>query len=449
MLAECPRGAADSLSHNPCASLCNFIHKVAFGGSGVWRPADRRGEHGVYRGTCGADAEPATESKLQLPPTINKHLLTSLFAVAIACGLSICFIPYPKKVEARGSIGPVGGALSLRAPSAGVVSEVLVAEGQTVRQGTPILKLSLDQDLLDGARGELEARVADAESAAERQKLNVEYVALSHQVGQTREAQTQALRLVALLDQREAIALEQVKRNRETLDKGRAAFELKYVSGNQWRLWQAALAQSETTLLEVREQRSRALFDLTAARQEGRRLEAQMGGQAADLRLLDAKHDQRKLEIEKGRRQLIVAPRQARVSSITANPGSSVAEGEQVAVLAPDQAPLAAELWLDARAIGFVEVGRSVILMYDAFPYQKYGSGHGRVLYVSRAPTSPPAPLSTSLPSAYKVVVSVESATVAAAGRRWPIPYGSTLTAKIILENKSVAAHLFSPLHDQ
>ena len=47
--------------------------------------------------------------------------------------------------------------------------------------------------------------------------------------------------------------------------------------------------------------------------------------------------------------------------------------------LTPRGGALRAELYVPSRAIGFVKSGQRVRLLYDAFPYQKFGPAWGEV----------------------------------------------------------------------
>jgi hypothetical protein len=44
---------------------------------------------------------------------------------------------------------------------------------------------------------------------------------------------------------------------------------------------------------------------------------------------------------------------------------------------------LQAEIYIPSRAIGFVKPGQEVRLLYDAFPYQRFGAYRGRVVAAS------------------------------------------------------------------
>ena len=86
-----------------------------------------------------------------------------------------------------------------------------------------------------------------------------------------------------------------------------------------------------------------------------------------------------------GRNAYIVrAPIGGRISLLQASVGQ-VADPRRLQMqIVPSDSPLQAELFIPARAIGFVEVGQDVRLLFDAFPYQRFGTYHGRITKVSQ-----------------------------------------------------------------
>src|SRR3546814_10277229 len=58
-------------------------------------------------------------------------------------------------------------------------------------------------------------------------------------------------------------------------------------------------------------------------------------------------------------------------------------------VVLGDDARLDVELFAPSRAIGFARVGERVRLMYDAFPYQQFGTFGGTVTRISRTALGP------------------------------------------------------------
>jgi len=50
----------------------------------------------------------------------------------------------------------------------------------------------------------------------------------------------------------------------------------------------------------------------------------------------------------------------------------------------PDNAVLQAELFVPARAIGLIEIGQAIRILYNAFPYQHFGTYSGHISKISQ-----------------------------------------------------------------
>jgi membrane fusion protein len=69
--------------------------------------------------------------------------------------------------------------------------------------------------------------------------------------------------------------------------------------------------------------------------------------------------------------------------------GQRLDPAKPVLALLKDGSELQAELYVPSRAIGFVKPGQQVRLMYDAFPYQHFGTFGGTVESVSQVMLMP------------------------------------------------------------
>ena len=110
---------------------------------------------------------------------------------------------------------------------------------------------------------------------------------------------------------------------------------------------------------------------------------------------------------------------------------------------------LRAQVYVPSRAIGFVRPGQEVRLLYDAFPYQRFGSFDGRIVAVSRTVIDPrqlAAPLTVQEP-VYRVDVAPFGQAVLAYGERQPLQAGMTLTASLVLDHRSFLDWLLTPLN--
>jgi membrane fusion protein len=92
--------------------------------------------------------------------------------------------------------------------------------------------------------------------------------------------------------------------------------------------------------------------------------------------------------------------------------------------------------------------GQEVRIMYDAFPYQRFGSFPGRVEQVSRtviAPDEVDAPVKIDTP-VYRIRVALPQQVVQAYGGGAVLQPGMTLQANIVLERRSFLQWLLDPV---
>lgn len=114
----------------------------------------------------------------------------------------------------------------------------------------------------------------------------------------------------------------------------------------------------------------------------------------------------------------------------------------------PEGEGLEADLWVPSRAAGFVQPGDPVRLMYDAFPYARFGVGRGVVKAVGRAPVAPndlPVPIETK-EGLYRVTGSLSRQDVAAYGKSWALAPGMRLNADLVLDERPMLAWLLDPV---
>jgi len=159
--------------------------------------------------------------------------------------------------------------------------------------------------------------------------------------------------------------------------------------------------------------------------------------------------NEREIELEGNESYAIKAPINGRVTSVQVHPGQSVSQQKSLLTIIPLDTVLYAELFLPSRAIGFIREGQKVLFRYDAFPYQRFGLYEGIVLQVAQAVITPEEagiPLPTNEP-VYRVKVSLGSQFVETYGKRLALQSGMSLSADIILEERSLGEWLFAPIY--
>ena len=114
----------------------------------------------------------------------------------------------------------------------------------------------------------------------------------------------------------------------------------------------------------------------------------------------------------------------------------------------PLKSPLQAVLFVPTRAVGFVRADQKVRLLYDAFPFQRFGAYSGHIVSITKTILSDAgvaAPLELKEP-AYKVIAALDRPDVDANGQKVPLQAGMLLQADILLEKRELIRWLLGPI---
>lgn len=151
----------------------------------------------------------------------------------------------------------------------------------------------------------------------------------------------------------------------------------------------------------------------------------------------------------------LVAPRDAVVFDIAQRSvGSVLREAETLFTLVPLDTPLEAEVRVQPDDIGLVHVGNDVRIKFDAFPFQKYGTGRGAISTISADAFQPPrndaANADTSKSEAtkpyYKARVALTDAQLHNTPANFRLLPGMTVTAEIKVGRQRVISYLLYPI---
>lgn len=375
---------------------------------------------------------------------------TTFVVVLIASALIFATVArYSRKETVIGSLVTTTGSQPLVAMRSGVVDQVLAREGDMVTAGSPIVRFSFDVLSNTGESLTAMRRLAvEEESEANTGQQEARIRALDSQV---EELDLRSAGIVADLDQLKLdheIAEQRVKLASEAL----AAAATLHGSGL---MATPQLRQREEAVLNTRQQQG-------ALRREDRTLRSQLEQSTAQRRRLiaerqeiaagtvgeNARQRERRAELLGQEGQLLASRTSGRIASLQVRPGASVQAGQTIGVIVPTGAELEAELWVPSRAVGFLREAGEVRLLYDAYPYQRFGAHRGRVKYVSRAATNPgdiqPA-LDVAEPM-YRVLVTLDQQSLLADGRRANLAPGMRLTADLVLDERPLLIWLLDPI---
>jgi HlyD family secretion protein len=382
---------------------------------------------------------------------------------------------------ADGKLVPASYLKIVQPSEAGIVKEILVREGETVRAGQTLMRMDalitnadLDAITTEYARKRLALARIDAELSGKPFHPDVQApAALLRETGAQYQANRDALaaalaeeRTRLLKAQQELAAARQQKERLEAVlphyreqdkayeklvkegfagslmgsDKRRERIEKEQELATQGHLIasaQASIDQSQKKLKQIEADYARQLH---AERNEA---QAQLDKLAKEL------------EKQQHRRELLElkAPHDGVIKDLaTHTPGTVVQPGTVLATLVPREEKLKAEVWVSNEDIGFVRPGQPVKLKFAAYPFQKYGMGQGTVEYVSADAQSEEEARDKGLqgagqrPLRYKALVTLDASALEADGVKYPLSVGMQATAEILLGDRTVAEYLLSPV---
>jgi membrane fusion protein len=382
-------------------------------------------------------------------PIAQRSLAWLAVAIAAAIGSFLFWGEYARKEGVHGLLVPDRGVVQVYARNAGTIVELSVTENQIITEGQPLLTVQVEQSTQNGgladtvtleviARRKIEAeaqiKLAEQNAEFDRRNLVTQIAAIAEEVEQLhkqREIQTQ----LAALAEADVKAAESLKRSGA-------------VTETEFRRRSEAFLTAAQREADLGRQLVSRNGDLAQTRNKLEQLPVTTADRISQLRAAVLDLDQRAAEIEGKRAYVARAPIAGRVTALQAAVGTNADGRLPLLTIVPVDGKLQAEIYIPSRAIGFVKPDQEVRLLYEAFPYQRFGAYRGRVLTVSKAilaASEVPAVIGAKEP-VYRAVVELASQTIAAEGQTIPLQAGEQLTANIILDRRTLFEWILSPL---
>lgn len=383
----------------------------------------------------------------------------TLMAAAMAA-LVIGFLfwgSYTKRSTVTGQLVPASGQVKVYVHQPGIVLEKFVNEGQMVQRGQPLLSLSSERYGSDagpvqaGISQQLRQRGDSLRDQLEKQRhlqvdernsLTSKVASLQQEVTTLVEQAQSQRRLVAL-------ATDAAERYQGLMDKG-------YISMDQLQQRQGELLGQRQSLQGLERERTSLQQRLAESRTELAGLQNRQANQLAEVQRQQSALEQELAESEAKRNLLVTAPEAGIATAVLAEVGQTVDSSRPLLSIVPADTPLQAELYAPSKSIGFIKPGDSVLIRYQAYPYQKFGQYHGQVQSISRASIS-----STELTSmvgsvpglaqqgeqVYRLRIQLNDQSALAYGEPRPLQSGMLLEADILLDTRFLYEWVLEPLY--
>lgn len=419
----------------------------------------------------------AIEVEESTPPRVARATLYSVLALIAAAITWASLSQVDTIVAAQGKLISTSPNIVVQPLETSVIRRIHVKAGDVVGRGQALATLDptfsqADVDQLRTRLAALDANIQRLQAELNNQQFIVVNPSNQDQVLQTKlfaerkafyetslrnyDAQIASAQANLKTSQSEEVTLQQrletlrsIETMRETLMDKAVGSKLNYLLSRDARLdIDGNLARLRGSQVDYTHRIERARAEQQTFVEDFRRTAYQDLVDAIAKRN-SAMEDLKKAEL---RQQLIVlkAPVDSVVLEIASRTvGSVVREAETLFVLVPRNENLQAEVNVEGKDIGQVAVGQSVRLKFDAFPFQKYGTGRGTVRVVSRDSFTPDAKNDATrhLSSPYyRILIDVEEARLRSQPAEFQMIPGMAVTAEMKVGHRSVMSYFLYPL---
>ena len=390
------------------------------------------------------------------------------FSLAIAWGV---FGKVDVVAMAEGKIIPSARIKEIQPLEKGIVKEILVREGQSVKAGDALIVLdgtssSAARDRLANELQAMQDMLLLEQSFLERLENTAEVTrsAMPELQEKLLEQQWQQYnaRLAALRSQREHRIAEK-QANSETIIKWQNTLPMISQRVNGLKQLAGKKLVAENQYLELEEIRITQQQELAAARARDAQLvaaiaecEQQIAALTAQThaetlaRIADAGrqrnslHQQLMQAKDLDDRQVLYAPVSGQVQDLTMHTvGGVVLEAQLLMRIVPDDSPLEVEAWLPNQDIGFVQENDRAIIKVHTFPFTRYGTINATVTRISDDAVADNKDKNRLF---FGMSLLLEKNTLPVDGREVRLAPGMQVTVEIMTGERRLVEYFLSPL---
>jgi len=372
-------------------------------------------------------------------------LITLIMAGLIVVAI---FGEYARKERVVGVLVPSKCLVQIIPQQSGVFETVFVQSGDNIERGAPLLKIKDDTALSDG-NSISEALLLEMDT--EKANLVSQLRAVPSQYKLTKARfETQKVELVAEAER--ALMQTQIQARSVELEKGilerlQKLFKDEAASTLEVTSQESRYLSAQQSLNALKNNRLKLLASIKDINAQIALLPHQQQKEESEIRNRISVLEQNMIRTDSKGSFVIRSPIKGRITTVTARVGQAASAKPVLAIL-PEGGELQVELFVPTRAAGFVRKGQSVRLLYDAFPYQKFGFFEGQITRVSKSVVN--TANVTNAPQiaepVFLVTVVVDKQFINARGEQFPLQAGMTLSADLILEDRKIWEWAFEPL---
>lgn len=394
----------------------------------------------------------AEGSFLMTPKPVYSVISGLLIVWVVAVAVYLNTESYARKASVNGWLEPNHGVFKLYANARrGKVLNVLVSEGQLVKQGAPLITISYSNR--DGLGNKVSTQLlAELEAKQHRtlqsiQRLRVLHVAQQHGL---EEQRLQAQQALEALDAIVEISQSQWLLATKQWEKAQSLFEQGHISQADFENHTLQRLTTEQQLTLAKKDLRSEQANIAAINHEISTLPQQQANELANIENAYSDLNHQIVSYKNDAEETLYAPHTGVVSGLQVKTGYTVDSSRPLLTLLPENGDIQARIAVPVSSAGFIREGQALHIRYDAFPYQKFGVQSGEIVNISPSLILPgelkDVPISISEPT-YLVTASLRANEILAYGNPISLKAGMTFSADVDLSQRSLLEWLMEPLY--
>ena len=353
------------------------------------------------RAALAANSVDYQEVRLKPAPLWSQAVVWTIIGSASFAFLFAITAKIDEVIVAAGVLQGIGASRPIMSPTPGVVDEIYVSEGQSVKAGQSLLKFDPDvnesrsatlkeQLELERQRFQQQERAYEAREQSLRAKITSQKVAL--------QTEKEILVQISPLEQIGAVQRVQLLKQKTKIQQ-----------------IQSDIAQSEANLREVD-------AELVKLRQESLR-------NISDL-------ERRLVEVNKSLEyEVLRSPISGMVFSLKPSSPGYAAQANEILLRVVPRGVLEAKVFLTTKDVGFAKPGQEAQVRVDAFPFTQFGSIPGQLKSV--ATDSLPPDQQNPMPR-FPAYISLDRPYLQKNGINYNVSSGQTVSVNLVVRDKRV-----------
>lgn len=391
---------------------------------------------------------------------VRPFSFTFLTGCALAVGaVLVCFAiwgEYTKRSTVQGQLVPQTGLVQVYMPQQGIISEKYVYEGKVVQKGDILYKISIARhgeqgDITQAIQEKIQQKTQSlhTEIARTRQAHEQQRQSTFNQIQRLEHDIQQVEKLMRYQQHHVDLAAENVKRYQSMYQQDATSYESVELRKTEHLNQLEQFSSLEREKASLNKQLHEQQISL-------KRLEHEHQAQLAQFDRAIVNHQQELIETQAQQSLVIKANTQGTVSTVNADVGQFMDLSKPLLSILPQENILIAQLYVPSRAIGFVQTGDSVLLRYQAYPYQKFGHAQAQVISVAKTalagqslPTIGTVATTSQMNNEplYIVRAKLNRQDIHAYGQAMPLQVGMTLEGDILHEKRKLYEWVLEPLY--